>query len=202
MNNCQDSLREVMPEYARGLLDEGDSRRVEEHLKNCPDCASELLIFRQLESRTLREPPPWFFTSLPGKVTARVEAHRRKRARWMIPAWAGGMAAAVIAVLMLLQPRPAPQLENNISDYSLLQTEESLSLGIEEEFLALSAVSIDDLERTLGLDLKSVPDGSMITMDLVPEGDGYESMGEETMKVFEDLLEKMAPEWARKRVTS
>lgn len=120
----------------------------------------------------------------------------------MVPAWAGGMAAAVAAVLMLLQPGPPTRVEDLGSDYSLVRTEDPFSLGIEEELLHVSGVFINDLIQTLGPDLREVKDDSLITMDLIPEGDGYESMSEETMRIFEDLLEKMAPERVRKKVMS
>ena len=202
MSNCQDVFREMLPEYARGLLEQNETEGVEEHLKNCTDCASELHIIRQIERQILPEPPPWFFNSLPGKVITEIRVRRRKRMRWMIPAWAGGAAAAVIAILVFLQPGPTPLMEDHVSDYSLVQTQSPLPLGIEEELLSVSGVNIDDLERTLGVELKTVPENSIITMDLIPEGDGYESMGEDTIRFFEDLLENMAPERVRKRVMS
>lgn len=202
MSSCQENCRDMLLDYARGRLVHEESQLVENHLERCPDCLIELKIIRQFESRDLPEPPPWFFNSLPEKVTAQVEERRKKRMRWMVPAWAGGMAAAVAAVLMLLQPGPPTRVEDLGSDYSLVRAEDPFSLGIEEELLHVSGVFINDLIQTLGPDLREVKDDSLITMDLIPEGDGYESMSEETMRIFEDLLEKMAPERVRKKVMS
>lgn len=108
----------------------------------------------------------------------------------MIPVWAGGLAAAVIAVLVLMQPGSTPSLKTDVPDYSIVETAESFPLGLEEEILSLSGVSVDDLDQTLVLDLGAVSEELTATMDLIPEGDGYETMDEETIKVFEDLVEE------------
>jgi hypothetical protein len=147
-------------------------------------------VIRLLEDEVLPDPGQWFWTSLPGKVTARVEARRRKKARVWIPVWAGGLAAAVIAVLVLMQPGSTPSLKTDVPDYSIVETAESFPLGLEEEILSLSGVSVDDLDQTLVLDLGAVSEELTATMDLIPEGDGYETMDEETIKVFEDLVEE------------
>lgn len=202
MSVCRDRSWELLPEYVHGLLDPEEIKRVVDHLKGCPECASEVQVIRQLEDEVLPEPPPWFWASLPGKVTSQIEARRRWKTRVLIPVWVGGLAAATIAVLMLLQPGSAPQLSTDVSDYSLMETTESFPLGIEEEILSVSGMFIDDLDQTLGLDLKAVSDEITITMDLIPDGDGYETMDEETMRIFEDLLEEMTPERVRKRVMS
>ena len=55
----------------------------------------------------------------------------------MIPVWAGGLAAAAITVLMLLQPGSAPQLQTDVPDYSDVETAESIPLGLEEEIREL-----------------------------------------------------------------
>ncbi len=202
MSVCQDRSREMLPEYVHGLLDPEKMKRVADHLEGCPECTLEVRVLRQLAGEILPEPEPWFWSSLPGKVTAQVQAHRRGKARVLIPVWAGGLAAAAIAVLMLLQPGSAPQPPSDAPDYSIVETAESYPLGLEEEILSVSGRFIDDLDQTLGLDLKGVSDDIMITMDLFLEGDGYETMDEETMRVFEGLVEEVIPERVRRKVMS
>jgi len=190
MSVCRDRSGELLPEYIHGLLDPEEMKRIADHLENCLECASQLRVISQLEDEILPEPPPWFWTSLPGKVTAQVEARRRGKTRILIPVWAGGLAAAAIAVLMLLQPGSAPQLQTDVPDYSVVETAESFPLGLEEEILSVSGMFVDDLDQTLVLDLGAVSDELIATMDLILEGDDYETMDEETIRVFEDLVEE------------
>ena len=202
MSVCRDRSGELLPEYVHGILDPEEMKRIADHLEGCLECASQLRVISQLEDEILPEPPPWFWTSLPGKVTAQVEARRRGKTRILIPVWAGGLAAAAIAVLMLLQPGSAPQIQTDVPDYSVIETTESFPFGLEEEILSVSGMFIDDLDQALVLDFKDVSGDIMVTMDLVLEGDGYETMDEDTIKVFEDLVEEMTPERVRKRVIS
>ncbi len=202
MSVCRDRSGELLPEYIHGLLDPEEMKRIADHLEGCLECASQLRVISQLEDEILPEPPPWFWTSLPGKVTAQVGARRRGKTRILIPVWAGGLAAAAIAVLMLLQPGSAPQIQTDVPDYSVIETTESFPFGLEEEILSVSGMFIDDLDQALVLDFKDVSGDIMVTMDLVLEGDGYETMDEDTIKVFEDLVEEMTPERVRKRVIS
>ena len=202
MSVCRDRSGELLPEYVHGILDPEEMKRIADHLEGCLECASQLRVISQLEDEILPEPPPWFWTSLPGKVTAQVEARRRGKTRILIPVWAGGLAAAAIAVLMLLQPGSAPQIQTDVPDYSVIETTESFPFGLEEEILSVSGMFIDDLDQALVLDFKDVSNEYIATMDLILEGDGYETMDEETIKVFEDLVEEMTPERVGKRVMS
>ena len=61
---------------------------------------------------------------------------------------------------------------------------------------------MDDLEQVFGLDLNVISDETVVTMDLILEGDGYETMDDETMRIFEDLVEEMTPERVGKLVMS
>jgi len=194
MSACHDRAGELLPDYVHGLLDPEEMARIEGHLKKCLECASEVQVIRSLEDETLPEPGPWFWTGLPGKVTAEVEARRRKKNRVLIPVWAGGLAAAAVAVLMFLQIGPVTQPQTDFPDYSAAGTADSVPLGIEEEFLSVSGLLIDDLDQTFALDLNAASEELMASRDLVPEGDGYETMDEETIRVFEDLVDKMTPE--------
>lgn len=202
MNVCQDRCWDLLPEYALGLLDAEEMKRVNDHLNSCSECAALLQVIRQLENEAIPEPPPWFWTSLPGKVTAQADARRKRKIRILIPAWAGGLAAAAIAGLMFLQPGPVPQPSIDSSDYAVMESAGASYVGLEEEVLSMSGMLVEDLDQTLGLDMKNVSDAYIATMDLVLDGDGYETMDEETIRIFEDLVEEMTPEGVRKRVMS
>ena len=49
-------LRDLLPWYATGQLDEADRARVEAHLANCPDCQAEVQFERRLDDEVARMP--------------------------------------------------------------------------------------------------------------------------------------------------
>jgi len=201
MSVCSDRCRQLLPEYVRGLLEQEEMDLIARHLEECRECALEECVLRQFENENLPEPPQWFWTTLAGKVTA--EARQKRRIRVLVPVWAGGLAACALALLLFLQVGTAPQLKEGTPDYSLLDTGGTFALGLDEEiFLSVSADLLEDLEQALVKDLEPVSQQYAAGMDLLTEGDGYESMDEATMKVFEDLVEEMTPEKVRKKVMS
>src|SRR5579859_3756274 len=48
-NDC-DSVRALIPEYAFGLSDAAETHLVETNLSTCPDAASDLEAFRQIQA--------------------------------------------------------------------------------------------------------------------------------------------------------
>lgn len=202
MSSCRHDLRELLPEFVRGLLGADEMAAVADHLESCEACESEEMVLRQLENETLPDPDTWFLASLPGKVIAEVEANRRKKRRFLIPVWAGGLAAAVTAMFLLVLPGPAPRLPAELSDLSGMGTAGGAYMGLEEEIFSASGTVFRELEMPLVLDLGLVSEEFITAADLVPGGDGFEMMDDKTMRVFEDLVEKMARKRVGKRVTS
>ena len=202
MNVCRDSSAELLPEYVHDLLEPEEMKKVADHLEGCSECASQVQVISLFADEVIPEPGSWFWTSLPGKVTAQIEARRRGKTRVLISVWAGGLAAVVVAALMLLQPGSALQPQTEALDYSLMETADPFPLGVEEEILSVLGMFMDDLEQVFGLDLNVVSEEAVVTMDLILEGDGYETMDDETIRIFEDLLEEMTPERIGKWVMS
>jgi hypothetical protein len=202
MNVCRDSAGELLPEYVHGLLEPEEMKKVTDHLEGCSECASQVQVINLFADEVIPEPGSWFWTSLPGKVTAQIEARRRGKTRVLISVWAGGLAAVVVAALMLLQPGSALQPQTEALDYSVMETADPFPLGVEEEILSVSGMFMDDLEQVFGLDLNVVSEEAVVTMDLIQEGGGYETMDDETIRIFEDLLEEMTPERVGKWVMS
>ena len=202
MNVCRDKSGELLPEYVKGLLEPKEMNKVADHLAGCSECSSQVRVISLFEDKVLPEPGPWFWTTLPGKVTAQIEARRRGKTRVQISVWAGGLAAAAVAVLMLLQPGPPTQPQIDALDYSVVEIADPFPLGVEEEILSVSGMFMDDLEQVYGLDLNVLSDETVVTMDLILEGDGYETMDDETIRIFEDLLEEMTPKRVGKWVMS
>ena len=85
MRGCTHRAQELLPEYALGRLDLETMEMVENHLGVCATCSLEVRLIKRLEDRKVPEPGPWFYETLPEKVTAEVEARRRKRKLSLIP---------------------------------------------------------------------------------------------------------------------
>jgi len=109
-----DGLRELLPWYVTGQLDEADAARVEAHLEGCAECQAELRFEERLESEVARLPleveAGW------ARMRRRIESERPPRrgpqnlsirAPWL--GW-GVAAALTLSLGLVLAPslRPAP----------------------------------------------------------------------------------------------
>lgn len=200
MSFCKDRSADLLPEFVHGLLSSGEETLVEKHLESCPECAREIRVLRELEQEILPEPPRWFWTSLPEKVTARIESSRKRRKRMLIPAWVGGLAAASVIAFMFIVPGPAPQLPTDLMKYEAALSPGPVSLGLEEDIIGVSGTFEEDLEDSL--DLEDTSDIYLYGMEPIREGYGFEMMDENTIGVFEDLLEEMTLEKVGRKVIS
>ncbi|MGH6963674.1 MAG: anti-sigma factor family protein [Phenylobacterium sp.] len=110
-------LRELLPWYVTGQLDEAEAARVEAHLDGCDECQAELRFEERLESEVARLPleveAGW------ERMRRRVEAERPRRRRVMpdLRTRAPWLGWGVAAVLMLglgvmvtpsMRPTPTP----------------------------------------------------------------------------------------------
>jgi len=202
MNTCQSDIKELLPEFVHGLLDPEETEKVTDHLHTCRECVLEVQVLRQLADEVLPDPGPWFFDGLPGKVTAEIEVRRKKKMRMLFPVWAGGVAAAVLAVVIFLMPGAAPDLQKDIPEYASFEVDGIFTLGLEDEILSAPGILSDDLDQVIGQDLGTVSEDDFVTMSSILDGDVYEAMDEETILVFETLLEEMVPGKIRKKVMS
>ena len=107
-------VRDLLPWYVTGQLDEAEAARVEAHLDDCAECQAELRFEARLESEVARLPleveAGW------ARMRQRVEGERPKRrvlgALRAPPPWLGWGVAAVLmlglGVLLAPSLRPAP----------------------------------------------------------------------------------------------
>jgi hypothetical protein len=202
MNRCPSGIRELLPEFVHGFLDPEENEEVTDHLQVCRECVLEVQVLRQLADEVLPDPGPWYYDALPGKVTAEIRDRRKRRMRVLIPAWAGGLAAAALAVVIFLLPGTAPDLPTGIPEYASLDAGVGVSMGLEEEILSVKGILLDDLDQVISRDLGTVSEDSFVSMSSVFDGNVYETMDEDTIMVFESLLEEMTPEKIRKKVMS
>src|SRR6185503_11861093 len=93
--------------YLDGEIGAAERARLEEHLRECPDCGLQLeqLAAVDAAARELAvEAPPGYFDSFAGRARRRIEAARRPRKvpLWVMPL-AAGLAIAAILPLVLQQ---------------------------------------------------------------------------------------------------
>jgi hypothetical protein len=74
----------VLPDYIRGTLDKGEVARVEEHLRECPACRTELAevaeTLASIERAGIQDVPKSYFSSIVPRVHQRLDG--RKRIAW------------------------------------------------------------------------------------------------------------------------
>lgn len=101
-------IRDLIPAYALGALDEREAERVSRHLESCADCAEASVEYRQVAEGLLHAPPPHpapaylreqLLSELPGSS---VEAATEKRGRIRLGRWAAVAAAAALLVANLV----------------------------------------------------------------------------------------------------
>ena len=108
-------MRDLLPGYSLGILEEGEKNAVREHLAACPSCRAELASFTEVTGRLaaaapLREPPPGLEERILGNITAqrptpvsRVTPFVQRRAPWRAYTAIAAMCALALGVGNLLQ---------------------------------------------------------------------------------------------------
>lgn len=98
--DCETAGR-LISERLDGRLDEGDSRALVEHLRECRECAQLALRFEGLEGLLAEYEAPRAPAGLKARIVAATAAARPSRRRLAPGRWAfGGIAAAAAAALI------------------------------------------------------------------------------------------------------
>ena len=163
--NCK-KCQKHLPVWLDGELPEELAGQVEQHLGSCPECAAQRALLQRslasLDALELLEPSAGFDAAFARKL---VEAKRAKRLEqeaaprrswlqiWRLPVFAtAGACAALLAVVLLHEPPPAPvtavpevELARNLT---MLQDYEVVSrLDALEDYEVIS--QLDALEEEL-----------------------------------------------------
>ena len=73
---CKHVQKQLL-DYSESLVDQKARLLIEEHLRNCPECARELWDFEQtvrlLQSLPIQEPPEAFWTELTSRVMRKIQ---------------------------------------------------------------------------------------------------------------------------------
>lgn len=203
MSRCRDVSAQLLPEYIKGDLPGPEALLVQRHLELCGTCNLEARVLLGLAKEVVPEPPPWFRRELAGRVTAEAGSKGFGREnRWLIPAFGSGMIAAAVVLLLLLRGGSYDRQVAAVTGFEGTPDILTPSLGIEEEILSLSGGSGPYLERGLVPELGAETADLLSTVDLLPSIDLYENMDDETMRSFEELIDRMTPEGAGRKVMS
>ena len=108
----------LLPEYLNGTLADSLRPGVEEHLKHCSSCKTELAELRHtmemLDSHGAAEPPSGYFTTILPRVRERLEGEESRNvlANPLLTRLALPIGAAVLALVILFSlPYPADETE-------------------------------------------------------------------------------------------
>lgn len=192
---CQKEwVKEVLPEYLARRLSPEDAQMVREHLEGCGECRSELALVKRLAEESVPEPPISFWNALPGKVTSGVKDRKQKLFSLPVPVWAGGLAAAVLVILLILSPWKGYRVNIEIPNKYYVQMIDRFNQGLEEEILAVSGLKPSDLVRSLEQDMFNSEElyGFSGLSDAY-QSDPFEDMDDTTLRVFEELIDNISP---------
>lgn len=80
MKSGHDEIKELLPDYLRGLLPEGVRFEVKNHLEGCPDCKAELwFISDVVDAGNVPDPGEFFWKTLPQRVKASVKEEKKNK---------------------------------------------------------------------------------------------------------------------------
>jgi len=215
VKNCP---RDLLPEYYRKTLPAEEMERVRLHIDNCSECLETVGLFAAIDS-PVPEPPATFWASLPARVTegSRTVAALPREvpigSRWgRFPAWAGGVAVAAAAALLITISLPVTKIvENGVDDlYETYGQGAFIPTSLEEEILALSGYEtplpgavysemafLDDTyekELILSLELGYLELYGEDPLDSLFGAESMEIMDGETIRLFERMITEMIPE--------
>ncbi len=101
MNTEHDAIRDLIPAYALGALEDAERVRVEAHLQTCAACRAEWALYRGLvEDLHYAVPPAIAPSRLEQRLRRQIEATSLRRARRAFPTWR--MLALAAAFVLLL----------------------------------------------------------------------------------------------------
>ena len=123
--SCHDTAP-ALGAYVLGALDADERRRVDEHVRNCPDCAAELAEFQALPPLLARvrledlefepvTPSPGLFERVAAAAAAESAPRRPQPARrWLVAAAAAAVLAVGGGVTWWVTSSPPPETAHSV----------------------------------------------------------------------------------------
>lgn len=102
MRLSHDDIKEMFPEYLRGILPKDLCDDMESHLKDCEECRNELFFVAKLVKVNVPDPGEFFWKTLPQKVIGAVNKEKAERFSIISFLFRPLPVAVTIAALFLL----------------------------------------------------------------------------------------------------
>ena len=106
MKSRHDEIREMLPGFLRGALEEEMVGEVKAHLEECGDCRDELEFLTEIVSVEVPDPGELFWRTLPRRARLTAEAEKRRGFtmkslfRWLpVPVAAAALSLLVITYI-------------------------------------------------------------------------------------------------------
>lgn len=118
MTDCpRAEVRDVLPEWVNGTLDEATASDVAEHVATCAACADEAELIRAMRGILVREPAIDVHRVARAVAAQTTPAARRttRRAPWLVVAGGLALAASVLFAGLLLRDGDAPSAARDLS---------------------------------------------------------------------------------------
>ena len=184
-------IKELLPLYRSRELDEPERKLVEEHLRSCRDCRTELSLLEMMAEEAVPDPGEAFWAAMPERIEREVRLQKMKRPfsfpgllnalfipRW---AWATG-AAALLALCLWLLVRPAPV------EIAGTDTEVREGMAGLEDMASGDAISVGELSSS---ELRAASQWAQNEFESIRESIG--ESGENTGRNVSDELSTLSP---------
>lgn len=189
------NMRELLPDYAIKSLASEEMKRVRDHLMGCAECRDELTIIELFADDRVPEPPPGFWSSLPGRITRAAAKKRRRIFHMPIPVRIAGLAVAALLIAVIIGPWKGQITETEIPGEYYTLIPDRFNLGLEEEILFVSGLQVTEVELSLEQQISLSDDLDYLDIfESASQSDLYEGMDEGTIRIFEKLIEDLAPQ--------
>lgn len=164
---CTDkNIKELLPAYAKQMLDQTHTKRVEGHLAACEDCRTEASLLRVMIADVVPDPGEAFWATMPGRVYRAVQQQKTKKRQftvsWLadrltIPRWV--MAATmvgVVAVISLFTLRGLQREPNTPLSPEYALSDEIMAVNSSPNVAELRQDQIDAIDTWAGNALASI----------------------------------------------
>ena len=189
------NMRELLPDYAIKSLVTEEMERVRDHLMGCAECRDELTIIELFADDRVPEPPPGFWSSLPGRITRAAAKKRRRIFHMPIPVRIAGLAVAALLIAVIIGPWKGQITETEIPGEYYTLIPDRFNLGLEEEILFVSGLQVTEVELSLEQQISLSDDLDYLDIfESAFQSELYEGMDEGTIRIFEKLIEDLAPQ--------
>ena len=189
------NMRELLPDYAIKSLVTEEMERVRDHLLGCAECRDELTIIELFADDRVPEPPPGFWSSLPGRITRAAAKKRRRIFHMPIPVRIAGLAVAALLIAVIIGPWKGQITETEIPGEYYTLIPDRFNLGLEEEILFVSGLQVTEVDLSLEQQISLSDDLDYLDIfESAFQSDLYEGMDEGTIRIFERLIEDLAPQ--------